>query len=91
MLDQCALCTQKSGKKYESVFCVFVVRLFAFLLGKSIVLLDVLTGNVLHHLVGNENGQGDLHDDDPLGPGQWTNVEDHWHWVNVQNEEMERH
>ena len=71
--------------------CLCVVRLFAFLLSKSIVLFDVLASNILHHLIGNQNGQGDLHDDNPLGPGQWANVKDHWHWVNVQNEEMERH
>ena len=88
----------------------------------SFGLLDVLSGDVLHAFVSKEDGEGNLHDDDPFGEGEWADVENlknhyffgqfektvqsltltmkgvttkkktyHWHWVDVKNEEVERH
>lgn len=69
-------------------FRSFLVFLLA---GELFILLDVLSGDVFHCFIGKKNWHGNLKNDNPLGPGEGTNVENHWHGVNIENDEMEGH
>ena len=69
-------------------FRSFLVFLLA---GELFILLDILSGDVFHCFIGKENWHGNLKNDNPLGPGEGANVENHWHGVNIKNDEMEGH